>query len=153
VKTFPTPGLVQSDEGIEVFPGDQGCLAAGVVFEEGSRKTGGFFSLPFKLEGMQPSAGIFHVVNLLLTGGAPEVGIAEVVGVGVAFHALGEQEVFPQGAGVGAQGEGREKYEFTRFKSVKLIFFTDLKPGFNQMFLNCRPRVSLFSGRGRRVLI
>jgi hypothetical protein len=46
-----------------------------------------------------------------------------------------------------------QKYEFARFKSVKLIFFTDLNTGFNQMFLNCRPRVSLFSGRGRRVLI
>ena len=60
---------------------------------------------------MQASLRIFHVVNLLLRGSAPEIGVAEIVGAGVAFHAFGQQKVFPESAGIGAQCDRRKVFD------------------------------------------
>ena len=125
--------LSQPHKPLKILPINHLRLTTRITFQKSLRKPRRLPGLPFKLEGVQLSAGILHVINLLLGRGAPKVRIAEVVRVSIAFHALGKQEVFPQRPGVGPQGERGKVFEdgIANAVVVKINFpaFLDLVPG------------------------
>ena len=62
----------------------------------------GFVRVPLELEGMELSVSLFYVVNLLLLLRAPEPVVGKTATIAELFHTLGDAEVLPQCAYVGA---------------------------------------------------
>ena len=78
-----------TNKSIKILRGDQRRFAVWVGLQKSFWETRRFSGLPLELESVQLSIGIFHIVNFLLRGGAPEVGIAEIVGIGIVLQSLG----------------------------------------------------------------
>ena len=69
-----------------------------VAFSEnlGHSRLGCGTLVPFQFKGIDFAVAVLYVINLLLLGGAPEIGFSVAVRVVIGFDALADEEILPQ---------------------------------------------------------